>query len=103
MTENEKWNLFIGRKVLVIMPGAKSVQTAIVTGCDPDIGICLNDPGVIEPHTIMLGPLAPGYHVEGESDDHRKDYLRKVFAMIQSGYYSVDTWDQIYQECYGER
>ena len=29
MTENDKWNLFIGRKVLVIMLGARSVETAL--------------------------------------------------------------------------
>ena len=88
-TKNEIWNSFIGKKVLLINPDAESVDVAVVTGCDPDIGICLNAIGDPDPHTICLGKLAPGYKSFIDIDDAEVEkVLENWFKMIQSGYFS---------------
>lgn len=89
-TENEKWNKLIGKKILLITTNAKSVEVAVITGCDPDIGICINYLDNPNPHTIILGPLAPNRPkiVNDKELTKRKQYLVTIFKMLQSGYYS---------------
>ena len=85
---SKHWNSFIGKKILMIYK--YRVKTLIITGCDPDIGICLNKVGDPCPEVIYLGPSAPNYsRYDGElSDEGRKEYLKDIFKCLQSGYYS---------------
>ena len=99
--DNAVWNSFIGKKILLINPNATSVEVAVITGCDPDIGICLNDIGEVDPHTIILGPSAPecgGW--DKLITEKRKEYLYEMFKQIQSGYFSYPEFDKIMQKYY---
>ena len=87
-TKNEIWNSFIGKKILLINPYAESVEVAVVTGCDPDIGICLNAVGEAEPHTICLGTKAPNCDLNYMSAQKMNESLEDWFKMIRSGYFS---------------
>lgn len=101
-TENEKWNKLIGKKILLITPNAESVEVAVITGCDPDIGICINYLDDPDPHTIILGPLAPNSpkNVTNEKLIKRKQYLVTIFKMLQSGYYSYPADKVIYNNMF---
>ena len=102
-TKNEIWNSFIGKKILLINPDAESVEVAVVTGCDPDIGICLNAVGDPEPHTICLGTKAPGYEEYTDINDSDVEaVLNHWFNMIQSGYFSYPATDLFLNELLGD-
>ena len=102
-TKNEFWNSFIGKKILFIYPNNKAVGTLVVTGCDPDIGICLNLPNEVEPRLIILGPSAPNYGYSTPKIDREvKEVLDITFDMIRSGYYSDDLFDSEVDRICGE-
>ena len=98
---SEHWNSFIGKKILMVYE--HRAKTLIITGCDPDIGICLNKVGNPDPDVIYLGPSAPNYsHYDGElSDEGRKECLKDIFKCLQSGYYSVFADEAIDFKHYG--
>ena len=92
-SKNEIWNSFIGKKILLIT-NRGNVGTLVVTGCDPDIGICLNQPNEAEPDVIILGPAAPNYgYSTPKVDRDVRLVLDMTFDMIRSGYYSSDLFD----------
>ena len=102
-TKNEIWNSFIGKKILFIYPNNEAIGTLVVTGCDPDIGICLNLPNEVEPVFIILGPSAPNYGYSTPTIDRRiKEVLDMTFDMIRSGYFSEKVFDSEVNRISGE-
>lgn len=101
-TKNEIWNSFIDKKILLINPDAESVEVAVVTGCDPDIGICLNAVGDPVPHTICLGTLAPEYKKLDVEDGVVEPILENWFKMIQSGYFSYPACELFLDQLLGD-
>ena len=101
-TKNEIWNSFIGKKILFIYPNNEAIGTLLVTGCDPDIGICLNLPNEVEPVFIILGPSAPNYGYSTPVVDREvRTILDMTFDMIRSGYFSSELFDSTVNEIAG--
>ncbi len=102
-TKNEIWNSFIGKKILLIYSNNEAIGTLLVTGCDPDIGICLNLPNEVEPVFIILGPSAPNYGYSTPVVDREvRTILDMTFDMIRSGYFSEKVFDSEVNRISGE-
>ena len=101
--KTEIWNSFIGKKILFIYTNNEAVGTLVVTGCDPDIGICLNLPNEIEPILIILGPSAPNYgNSTPKVDRQMRAILDMAFDMLRSGYFSEVIFDSEVNRICGE-
>ena len=86
------WSKLEGKKIIMLgCDDLNQVLTGVIVGCDPDIGICIADPDDLKnPWWVCKGPLAPGvkekYSVSWK--DNRREELKCIVKMLQSGYYS---------------
>lgn len=91
---NLNWNRLVGKKILFFDSDEEPcVCTCEITGCDPDIGICLNVLGDPDPSFISLGCLAPNLpdYWKDKKEEVDRD-LTRMYNMLISGYFSTDEY-----------
>ena len=88
----EDWSKLEGKKIIMLgCDDLNPVLIGVIVGCDPDIGICIADLDDLKnPWWVCKGPLAPAVREEWSDTwkDTRREEMKCIVKMLQSGYYS---------------